>query len=224
MTKSEHSGGNTEPVMALSVQIFTAGSRLSTRGTCRKWSTSFSKSKLWENNSGQISLARLQEIAALQVSSIGRTQNSKLGQIFFHSLVLIFSSIHQTLKQLIFRLNQQEFRNAKYKSKDHNRANSWDRAGMSSADAIDVDADAETETLSIYDGPSQTPSAPYGHPQFYSVLLSINNLFSSQPVVNSSTAGVEKNSARASMEESTRKMSRTTNHAYSKDVSIRNRE
>jgi hypothetical protein len=52
---------------------------------------------------------------------------------------LILSSIRRLVKQLIFRLNQQQFRNNRYKKKDTTKNHNVSRRGTSIEDPINVD-------------------------------------------------------------------------------------
>jgi len=58
-------------------------------------------------------------------------------------MVTDFHSIAYTLKQLIFRNNQQEFRNIKYKKREQMLADSRSRVGDTSTEPIDLDDDNE---------------------------------------------------------------------------------
>jgi hypothetical protein len=67
-------------------------------------------------------------------------------------LTIMKPSIHTTVKQLFFRLNQQQHRNQKYKKKENIEGESTGSpapAGHSTDDPIDVDAIKENRNTSM---------------------------------------------------------------------------
>lgn len=69
---------------------------------------------------------------------------------------LTMFSITSTMKQLFFRLNQQQFRNKKYKKRDRDGSTSLNTRGQSVTDPIQVDdGDSELENGSRSHTPSQ---------------------------------------------------------------------
>ena len=56
-------------------------------------------------------------------------------------LLTFLRRIKQLMKQLLFRLNQQQYRNTKYKKKVHAGLDDAHRHGRSPASPIDIDAD-----------------------------------------------------------------------------------
>jgi hypothetical protein len=74
------------------------------------------------------------------------------------------------VKQLFFRLNQQQFRNKKYKEKSRSEKKPADTRGLSEQTAIDVDAvtadpgqSSDTEMLSSRIDPDTTVNEPPSH-------------------------------------------------------------
>lgn len=61
------------------------------------------------------------------------------------------------MKQLFFRLNQQQFRNVKYKHKDGAESNATDKRGHSVQTAIDVDSIVISPFVSPSPQQSNTP-------------------------------------------------------------------
>lgn len=82
--------------------------------------------------------------------------------------------IKRLVKQLFFRLNQQQFRNKKYKHKDNSEKKPVDIRGLSEQTAIDVDAIDKNRTITTAPGQSSGGTALYGELQRFPHLRLVN--------------------------------------------------
>jgi hypothetical protein len=126
--------------------------------------------------------------------------------------------IRRLVKQLIFRLNQQQFRNNKYKKKDHSSNGSLSHRGASADNPIEVDeasVDPKLQSSSLLRPHTHHVHSPYGR---RIVKLSI-------PAIKSGSNGLANPDIRLPRQQATNPITIETDHAAPPNTqSIRDRK